>query len=128
MRTNANTSGRCERMTSLKSFDPAVKPVTAVSAPGSLPTVLGTTSSRRTASDRSDAASVPVPFTPSETTATVLSGLISTLAGALSSPVAIASFWSASIAAFASGEVTSSAFTTTSAGICPPGKAACILS
>ena len=35
--TNANTIGRCDFITSLKSFEPAVKPVTATSAPCSLP-------------------------------------------------------------------------------------------
>ena len=89
--TKANTSGRCDFITSLKSFDPAVKPVTATSAPGSLPTVAGTTSSRSTASERSDAASVPVPLTASATVATVLSGLTSTLDRLVSWPVASAS-------------------------------------
>ena len=35
--TNANTIGRFDFITSLKSFDPAVKPVTATSAPSSCP-------------------------------------------------------------------------------------------
>jgi hypothetical protein len=40
-------------------------PVTATSAPVSLPTVAGTTSERRTSSERSEAASVPLPSTDS---------------------------------------------------------------
>ncbi len=81
-------------MASMKSFEPAVRPVTATSAPGSLPTVAGTTSSRRASSERSEAASVPLPFTERATTATVLSGLISTREGSASCPVASA--WSCS--------------------------------
>ena len=68
-------------MTSMKSFEPAVRPVTATSAPASLPTVAGTTSERSTSSERSEAASVPLPLTERATTATVLSGLMSTLEG-----------------------------------------------
>ena len=49
----------------MKSFEPAVRPVTATSAPGSLPTVAGTTSERSTSSERSEAASVPLPLTES---------------------------------------------------------------
>ena len=84
----------------------------------------GTTSSRRTASERSDAASVPLPLTASDTTATVLAGLTSTLDGSDSWPVAIA--WSCScwIACLTSGVVTSLALTTTLAGTLPPGNAA----
>ena len=80
----------------MKSLEPAVSPVTATSAPASAPTVAGTTSERRTLSERAEAASVPLPFTESATTATVLSGLISTPEGSESCPVAIA--WSCSAA------------------------------
>ena len=76
-------------MTSRKSFEPAVMPVTATSAPGSLPTVAGTTSSRRTSSECFDAASVPLPFTASDKVATVLSGLMSRPDGSESCPVAM---------------------------------------
>ena len=41
VRTNANTIGRCDLIASLKSFEPAVKPVTLTSASGSRPTVAG---------------------------------------------------------------------------------------
>ena len=81
-------------MASMKSFEPAVMPVTATSAPASLPTVAGTTSVRRVSSERSEAASVPLPWTERATTATVLSGLISTAEGSESRPVASA--WSCS--------------------------------
>ena len=79
--TNRNTTGRCDFIVSRKSFEPAVMPVTATSAPGSLPTVAGTTSSRRAASERSEAASVPLPLTAIDATATVFAGLTSTLNG-----------------------------------------------
>jgi hypothetical protein len=52
--------------------------------------VAGTTSDRRTSSERSEAASVPLPLTDRATMATVLSGLISTPEGSESWPVAIA--------------------------------------
>ena len=87
--TNRNTIGRCDFIVSRKSFDEAVMPLTATSA-SSLPTVAGTTSSRRTRTDSSEAASVPLPWTASDTTATVLSGLTSTPEGSDSLPVAIA--------------------------------------
>ena len=73
---------------------PAVTPFTATSAPASLPTVAGTTSARNASTDASKAPSVPLPLTESPTTATVLSGLISTREGSDSPPVAIA--WSCS--------------------------------
>ena len=126
--TKANTSGRRETMTSLKSFEPAVKPVTATSAPGRRPTVAGTTSRRSTSSERSEAGSVPSPLIASDTVATVLSGLISTLLGSISSPVAIASRRRSAMAPRTAGVVTSSALTTVTAGTGPPGNAAWILS
>ena len=122
--TKANTSGAREPMASMKSFELAVTPVTATSAPASLPTVAGTTSERSTSSERSEAASVPLPLTDSATTATVLSGLISTRDGSDSSPVAIARSCSCSIAAWTGAAVTSSALMTVVAGTAPPGKAA----
>ena len=122
--TNANTSGRCDFITSLKSFDPAVKPVTATSAPGSLPTVAGTTSSRSTASERSDAASVPVPLTARATVATVLSGLTSISTGSFSWPLASACVWRSSIAPLHLGRRDVVALTTVTAGTPPPGNAA----
>ena len=111
-------------MTSRKSFEPAVRPVTATSASGSLPTVAGTTSSRRTRTDSFDAASVPLPLTDRATMATVLSGLISTPEGSESWPVAIASSCSCAMAAWTSGAVTSSALTTVVDCTAPPGNAA----
>src|SRR3954468_11244317 len=42
LKTKAKAIGRRDFVTSMKSFEPAVMPVTATSAPGSLPTVAGT--------------------------------------------------------------------------------------
>ena len=114
--TKPNTIGRCDFIVSRKSFDQAVMPPTATSAFSSLPTVAGTTSSRRTSSEWFDAASVPLPLIESDTIATVLSGLMSTLEGSDSSPVAIALSCSCLIAVWTSGVVTSLALTTTLAG------------
>ena len=122
--TNANTIGAWASMSSLKSFEPAVTPLTATWAPGSRPTVAGTTSERRVSSERSEAASVPLPLTESATTATVLSGLISTCEGSESCPVASARSCSCLIAAWTGAAVTSSVLMTVVAGTAPPGKAA----
>ena len=48
--TNANTSGRCVRIRSLKSRLPAVSPPTATSTPGTSPIVAGMISLRSRAS------------------------------------------------------------------------------
>ena len=48
--TNANTSGALPRTASLKSFEPAVSPVTPASTPSIPPTVAGTISFRSVAS------------------------------------------------------------------------------
>jgi len=63
LRTNRNTIGRCDFIVSRKSFENAVSPLTATSAPASLPTVAGTTSWRRTSIEWLEAASVPLPLT-----------------------------------------------------------------
>ena len=84
----------------------------------------GTTSERRTSSERSDAASVPLPLTDSATTATVLSGLTSTAEGSESCPVASAWSCSCLIAAWTGAAVTSLALITVVAGTAPPGNAA----
>ena len=83
---------------------------------------------RSAASASTDALSVPSPCIGIETIATCLSGLTSMLSGALNLPVAIA--WSPSrlVAAAICGVVTSRASIATTAGICPPGKAACMRS
>src|SRR4051794_31245896 len=122
--TNANTIGAWAIMASLKSFEPAVTPSTATSAPGSRPTVAGTTWERRTSSERSEAASVPLPLTESATTATVLSGLISTCEGSESCPVASAPSCNCLIAAWTGAAVTSSALMTVVAGGGAPGEGA----
>ena len=67
---------------------------------------------------------MPLPLTDSATTATVLSGLISTCEGSESRPVASARSCSCSIAACTGAAVTSSALMTVMAGTAPPGKAA----
>ena len=107
-----------------KSCEAAVGPVTATSAPASPPTVAGTTSERSVASERSDAASVPLPWTERPTTATVLSGLTSTVEGSERRPDASARSCSCLIAAWTGGAVTSLALITVMAGMAPPGKAA----
>ena len=84
----------------------------------------GTTSSRSTSSEWFDAASVPLPLTARDTTATVLSGLTVTLVGSDSSPVAMAVSCRSAIADLTSGVVTSFALMATLAGSDPPGKAA----
>ena len=114
----------CAVMASMKSFVPAVMPFTATSAFGSRPTVAGTTSVRRTSTECSEAASVPLPLIESATTATVLSGLISTPEGSESWPVASALSCSSWIAAWTGAAVTSGALITVRAGTAPPGNAA----
>src|SRR5215203_1986904 len=122
--TKPNTIGRFVFIVSMKSFDQAVMPPTATSVLSSLPTVAGTTSSRSTSSERFDAASVPLPLIDSVTVATVLSGLIVTLVGSESSPLAIALSCGCLIAVWTSGAVTSLALTATLAGMVSPGNAA----
>ena len=67
---------------------------------------------------------MPLPLTASATTATVLSGLISTAEGSESWPLASASSCRRWIAACTGAAVTSAALTTVIAGTAPPGKAA----
>ena len=76
--TNANTIGRRDLIVSLKSFEPAVMPVTLTSAPGTAPIVCGTTSSRSAASAASDFASVPSPASGMSTIARSWRGLVVT--------------------------------------------------
>jgi hypothetical protein len=45
-RTNPKTSGRCDLVTSVQSFDHAVKPVTSALVPGTFPIVAGMIVSR----------------------------------------------------------------------------------
>ena len=68
---------------------------------------------------------MPLPLTESATTATVLSGLISTPEGSESCPLAIAWSCSCAIAACTGAAVTSAALITVMAGTAPPGKASC---
>ena len=67
---------------------------------------------------------MPLPLTDRATTATVLSGLISTSEGSESWPLASARSCSCSIAAWTGAAVTSLALITVVAGTAPPGKAA----
>ena len=79
--TNANTIGRRAFMTSLKSFEPAVMPVTLTSVPLTFPIVCGMTSSRSLASAASERASVPSPASGMSTCASVWSGFVVTVTG-----------------------------------------------
>ena len=80
-RTNANTNGRRLSILSLKSFEPAVMPVTLVSVPATLPIVAGIVVSRSVTSAASERSSVPLPGSGRETIATGLSGLTVVLVG-----------------------------------------------
>ena len=122
--TKANTIGRWAVIESLKSFEPAVMPVTSASTPPTLPIVAGMTSSRSVASAAFDVSSVPLPCIGMDTTSTVLSGLVLVVTGSDIWPLASARSLMASMPAWTSGLVTSSAWTATSAGIGPPGNAA----
>ena len=99
-------------------------PPTAYSTPSTLPTVCGTSSSRRVDRAASDASSVPFPASGMSTTATVLSALTSTSIGLLIWPLASAFRSSSAIACRTGADVTSSAWIATCAGSLPPGKAA----
>jgi hypothetical protein len=79
--TNANTIGRCDVIESLKSFEPAVMPVTLASTPLTRSIVVGSTSSRSFASAAFEVASVPLPCIGIDTTSTVLSGLMLVVTG-----------------------------------------------
>jgi hypothetical protein len=129
-RTNAKTIGALDFIRSLKSCVPAAMPVTyACCTPGAEPTVASTMPPPRSAaSASSDALSVPSPFIGMSTVATRLSGLTVTSSGPFILPVANTRSPSCFVAAAICGVVTSSACTTTTAGICPPGKAVCIRS
>ena len=71
-----------------------------------------------------EASSVPLPCSGIDTTSTVLSGLVSVVTGSDICPLASAASLIASMPAWTSGFVTSSAWTATIAGIGPPGNAA----
>jgi hypothetical protein len=82
--TNANTIGRCESTTALKSAVPAVWPVTPAVTPRTAPRVTGTSArSRRSAA--TERASVPVPVRGIAIVSTRWSALCSTVSG-FSSP------------------------------------------
>ena len=71
--TNANTSGACAFICSLKSCVPAVSPVTAAFTPETVPSVDGITRSRSVSSALTDAPFEPFPCIAIETVSTVLS-------------------------------------------------------
>ena len=123
-RTNPKTSGAADFSLSLKSFVDAVIPVTPTSAPGSAPTVVGTSSSLSVASAASESASIPLPSTGMAMVAMVPASLTSTVIGSCICPLESALHSSWPIASCTCGAVTSSTLTTTPAGISLPGKAA----
>ena len=79
--------------------------------------------SRSSASAAVDCELLPSPASGMLTWATVRSELTSVVIGCSKSGLAAAWLRRSAIAAFTSGEVTSSALTATTAGIGPPGKA-----
>ena len=124
-RTNANTIGRCDLIVSLKSFEPAVMPVTSVRTPRTRPSVCGITvvaevgerrlrarvgavAGHRQADDREVVARVDLRPSP----------------GWPKSSDFAATSRSFAIPACTSGARTSSARTTITAGSGPPGNAA----
>jgi hypothetical protein len=115
-RTKPNTYGAVRAIRALKSSDSAVRPVT--SAP--LPTVPGTSRSRRRSSAAVLAAFVPSPGSGTATAATVRSSETSTVAGPRSRVARCRS----AMRSFIGDAVTSSPRTTTVAGIWSPGNAA----
>jgi len=74
-KTKAKTSGARLFIRSLKSFDPAVMPLTFVSVPGTRPIVRGITSSRSRTSAAFETSSVPLPANGTLTTSTLPFGL-----------------------------------------------------
>ena len=111
-------------MASLKSFEPAVRPVTSAWVPSTLAIVVGMTVSRRVASASSDFASVPSPCIGIDTTAASLPGLTWVVTGSDIWPEASALPVISWMPCWTAGAVTSSACTTTIAGSGPPGNAA----
>ena len=72
--TNAKTTGRCDLVTSVQSFDPAEKPVTSAVVPGTLPIVEGMIVSRSSFTASYDLESVPSPVIGMLTAMTLGSG------------------------------------------------------
>src|SRR5436190_5578 len=120
--TKMNTSGACDFIVSLKSFELAVSPVTSALAPGTRSTVVGMSESRSCASALLERESLPFPTTGMSTSATVCAALTLSVLGCLNSGLAAASARRAAIARATGGAVTSSARTATTAGIAWPGK------
>ena len=81
-KTNANTYQMRSPISSLKSTEPAVKPLTPTSSPPlTLGNTRGTTSSRIVSTAAIDVSSLPVPASGTSITATSPSGLVSTVIG-----------------------------------------------
>src|SRR3954453_1931735 len=102
----------------------AVSPPTVASTPGTLPTVLGTRSSRIVLSALTDAGSVPLPAIGIMTWGTVLFLEIVASVASVATLVPAARAWSLWMAPATSGVVTSLALTTTLAAALSPGNAA----
>ena len=115
--------GARDFISSLKSKEPAVSPVTGASAPGSRPSGPGMTSSRSVCSARLEVSSVPVPAIGTLTWATLRSRLLTTVTGSRMSPVATARLRSSRIAAVTCSVVTSGALSAMTAASGSPGNA-----
>jgi hypothetical protein len=122
IRTKPKTSGRCDFIVSLKSFELAVKPPTSAVALSTRPIVAGTRSLRSWASAALDCASLPSPARGMSISATVRSGLTVVVIGCLNSGFAAACLRRSLMAPATWGEVTLAALTATTAGMGPPGK------
>ena len=92
-------------------------------APATSPKAAGTTSSRSAFSARTDVASDPSPASGTLTSITPASAWTVTRIGSCVSPVARARVLKSATAAASSAPRTLSAFTTTLAGLGPPGNA-----
>ena len=127
--TNANsstkpkTSGIAVFIWSAKSMAFAVLPVTATSAPVSVPRVGGMISLRSVARAFSEVASVPLPSVGMLTTATVFAALTSTSIGSFMTPLSSARHLSWPIASLTDAVSTFGALITTCAVFSVPGNA-----
>ena len=116
-------------ISSLKSSEPAVKPLTPTTWPPlTLGRTCGTTSSRSASTAASDVSSVPVPASGTPISATSPSGLVSTVTGSWNRSESRATSRISSAAAWTRERSRFSPSSTMSAVNCSPGKAACIRS
>ena len=126
--TKATTIGVFDFSSSAWSFHCAVRPVTPASVFGRVPSVAGMITSRNSASDSFEAASVPLPSIGTVMFATVASLLTATVIGSYIRPLASARCSNRPIALRTDGAFTFGACTTTLAGSAVPGNACCIRS